>query len=148
MKLGWRIVCAAINLYLPAKVLFTYSNRIIIKMKCFTIIVGIDSIEQTMNIALFDRLPCDLKLLVWEFDPNLRVRYNAVIGELANYWDEGICESEACEADIYISKSTMCMVLGEPSYFCNKKCASYGKWSMEYDYRKHQQRMRLQAGVA
>ena len=92
--------------------------------------------------GIFNRLPKDLKMYIWEYDPNHRERLNLVLDELVYTVNWTYCSNDMCECDINIldENTVIESILGLTHYFCNSDCLSYGEWSIRYDYRKMKRR--------
>ena len=88
---------------------------------------------------ILTRLPKELQIYIWEYDPEHRVKLNKVLDELDYIVNWTDCYNDRCEKPIHkLDKDTIVAIplFNNLCYFCNEDCCSYGTWSMRYDYRK------------
>jgi hypothetical protein len=88
-------------------------------------------------INRLERLPAELQNLIWEYNPEHRRQHRKVMDELVAYYEEMECDNEMCDGWMFQGVSVMRMVIGTTHYFCCDHCASYGAWSIRYDFRKY-----------
>ena len=92
--------------------------------------------------TLFNNLPKEIQLLIYEYNPEHRVLLNDVLCELNYVVNCTYCDNDMCEKEIYVNDEGIIHkdIFGCTYYFCSGYCDSYGTWSIGYDYRKHNRR--------
>lgn len=100
----------------------------------------------TENKSLLDRikeLPNELQIRISEYNPNHRERMQYVFEELDNVMNWCDCDNDMCERDFYLFDETAIEmeISGNIYRFCCQNCASYGRWSIQYDYRKYRRKI-------
>ena len=89
-------------------------------------------------------IPSELLLEIISYNPEHRKNMANVLDELLYVTSYAICDNEHCESELY-TKHDDCvtvMIINHEYHFCNEDCASYGEWSIRYDYRKSRRRER------
>ena len=90
-----------------------------------------------MNFV-YQQLPKQLADLVSEYNPEHRAWMAPVLDEIRRV----ACENDDCHGPGNSREVVSASILGGTYHFCCPACASYGEWSLRYDYRKAMRRNR------
>lgn len=102
--------------------------------------------ENNYLLDYIQKLPYELQIHISEYNPSHRERMKDVFEELDYAMNWSYCDNDMCERYFELIDDDVVEIelIDRLHVFCCENCANYGRWSIQYDYRKHRRRMQQQ----